>query len=75
LNRFLTFCFVVLTAFPLRAETSAFNAREMLTRSKLQASERHLAAVLSAEAAPDEPPTSLEALAITARTLGVRAET
>ncbi len=31
-------------------------------------SERYVAAVLSAEAAPDEPPASLEALAITART-------
>jgi stage II sporulation protein D len=34
-------------------------------------SERYVAAVLSAEAAPDEPPTSLEALAIAARTFAM----
>jgi stage II sporulation protein D len=34
-------------------------------------SERYVAAVLSAEAAPDEPPASLEALAITARTFAL----
>jgi len=34
-------------------------------------SERYIAAVLSAEAAPDEPPASLEALAITARTFAM----
>jgi stage II sporulation protein D len=34
-------------------------------------SERYVAAVLSAEAAPDEPPASLEALAIAARTFAM----
>jgi len=34
-------------------------------------SERYVAAVLSAEAAPDEPPASLEALAIAARTFAL----
>jgi stage II sporulation protein D len=34
-------------------------------------SERYVAAVLSAEAAPNEPPTSLEALAIVARTFAM----
>jgi stage II sporulation protein D len=34
-------------------------------------SERYVAAVLSAEAAPDDPPTSLEALAIAARTFAM----
>jgi stage II sporulation protein D len=34
-------------------------------------SERYVAAVLSAEAAPDEPPTSLEALAVAARTFAM----